>query len=71
MAWSTSQGNRGYIFLISAMKVIYLVVTSAYCISFIACFLTGLINSLTWTWNCDNTYTCKNSDGNNVTKGEV
>jgi hypothetical protein len=43
MAWSTSQGNRGYIFLISAMKVIYLVVTSAYCISFIACFLTGLI----------------------------
>lgn len=43
MAWSTSLGNRGYIFLISAMKVIYLVVTSAYCISFIACFLTGLI----------------------------
>ena len=42
MAWSTSLGNRGYIFLISAMKVIYLVVTSAYCISFIACFLTGL-----------------------------
>ena len=43
MAWSTSQGNRGYIFLISAMKVIYLVVTSAYCISFVASFLTGLV----------------------------
>ena len=43
MAWSTSQGNRGYIFLISAMQVIYLVVTSAYCISFVASFLTGLV----------------------------
>jgi hypothetical protein len=56
MAWSTSLENRGYIFLISAMKVIYLVVTSAYCISFIACFLTGLIQ-LTWTpfKNCNDT----------------
>ena len=44
MAWSTSQGNRGYIFLISAMKVIYLVVTSAYCISWSAVFLTSMIS---------------------------
>ena len=43
MAWSTSQGNRGYIFLISAMKIAYLCVTSAYCISFIACYLTSLL----------------------------
>lgn len=43
MAWSTSNGNRGYIFLISAMKVIYLVTTSAYCISFVACFFTGIV----------------------------
>lgn len=43
MAWSTSSGNRGYIFLISAMKVIYLCVTSSYCFSFIASFLTGIV----------------------------
>lgn len=43
MAWSTSNGNRGYIFLISAMKAIYLVATSAYCISFIASFITSLV----------------------------
>ena len=43
MAWSSSQGNRGYIFLISAMKIAYLSVTSAYCISFIACYLTSLV----------------------------
>ena len=62
MAWSTSLGNRGYIFLISAMKVIYLVVTSAYCISFIACFLTGLIQ-LIWTPpECTATKPCNHSD---------
>ena len=36
MAYNTSHGNRGYIFLISAMKVAYLCMTSAYCLSFIA-----------------------------------
>jgi hypothetical protein len=46
MAWSTSSNNRGYIFLISAMKVIYLVITSAYCISFIACYFTSIIQCL-------------------------
>lgn len=46
MAWSTSNGNRGYIFLISAMKVVYLVATSAYCISFCASFLAGWIQCL-------------------------
>jgi hypothetical protein len=52
MAWSTSNGNRGYIFLISAMKTIYLVATSAYCISFIASYLTALIQwwFLTNSW---------------------
>jgi len=48
MAWSTSSGNRGYIFLISAMKVIYLCVTSSYCISFIATFLTGIVQAFIW-----------------------
>ena len=46
MAWSTSSNNRGYIFLISAMKVIYLVITSAYCISFIACYFTSIIQCI-------------------------
>lgn len=46
MAWSTSSGNRGYIFLISAMKVIYLVATSAYCISFVASFFAGIVHML-------------------------
>lgn len=48
MAWSTSAGNRGYIFLISAMKVIYLCVTSSYCFSFIASFLTGIVQYIIW-----------------------
>lgn len=46
MAWSTSSNNRGYIFLISAMKVIYLVITSAYCISFIAIYFTSIVQCL-------------------------
>ena len=58
MAWSTSQGNRGYIFLISAMKVIYLVVTSAYCISFSAVFLTSMISCHIFKWDCINGYEC-------------
>ena len=32
VAYSISKGNRGYIFLISIMKVVYLVVTCAYCL---------------------------------------
>jgi hypothetical protein len=62
MAWSTSSGNRGYIFLISAMKVIYLCVTSSYCISFIATFLTGVVQAFIWHskfQGCDQTtHTC-------------
>ncbi len=43
VAYSISKGNRGYIFLISLMKVIYLVVTCAYCLQFIANYLTVLV----------------------------
>lgn len=43
VAYSISKGNRGYIFLISLMKVIYLVITCAYCLQFIANYLTVLV----------------------------
>lgn len=67
MAWSTSAGNRGYIFLISAMKVIYLCVTSSYCFSFIASFLTGLVQMVIFHGKfngCNFTdITCPSSNG--------
>jgi len=40
VAYSISKGNRGYIFLVSLMKVVYLVTTCAYCLQFIANYLT-------------------------------
>jgi hypothetical protein len=40
VAYWISKGNRGYIFLISLMKVVYLVTTCAYCLQFIANYLT-------------------------------
>ena len=43
VAYSISKGNRGYIFLISIMKVVYLVVTCAYCLQFISNYLTVLV----------------------------
>lgn len=43
VAYNISKGNRGYIFLISLMKVIYLVITCAYCLQFIANYLTVLV----------------------------
>ena len=43
MAYHISNGNRGYIFLISAMKVAYLCMTSSYCLSFIASYFTAFI----------------------------
>jgi len=43
VAYSISKGNRGYIFLISLMKVVYLVITCAYCLQFICNYLTVLV----------------------------
>ena len=43
VAYSISRGNRGYIFLISAMKAIYLAVTASFCLEFCASYLTTLI----------------------------
>lgn len=40
VAYWISKGNRGYIFLISLMKVVYLVTTCAYCLQFVANYLT-------------------------------
>ena len=42
VAYTISKGNRGYIFLISVMKSVYLIITSAYCFQFIANYLTVL-----------------------------
>ena len=43
VAYSISRGNRGYIFLISAMKAIYLAITTSFCLEFCASYLTTLI----------------------------
>jgi len=43
VAYSISKGNRGYIFLISAMKTAYLVTTAAYCLSFCANYLCSIL----------------------------
>lgn len=42
MAYNISNSNRGYIFLISAAKAIFLVVTAAYAINYCANYLTEL-----------------------------
>ena len=47
VAYSISRGNRGYIFLISAMKAIYLAVTASFCLEFCASYLTTLIGVAT------------------------
>ena len=46
MAYWISKGNRGYIFLISIMKVVYLVTCCAYCLQFIANYATVLTEVL-------------------------
>ena len=47
VAYSISRGNRGYIFLISAMKAIYLAITASFCLEFCASYLTTLIGVYT------------------------
>lgn len=46
VAYWISKGNRGYIFLISIMKVVYLVTCCAYCMQFIANYATVLTEVL-------------------------
>ena len=46
VAYSISRGNRGYIFLISAMKAIYLGITASFCLEFCASYLTTIIQFL-------------------------
>ena len=46
VAYSISRGNRGYIFLISAMKAIYLGITASFCLEFCASYLTTIIQVL-------------------------
>ena len=43
VAYSISRGNRGYIFLISAMKAIYLGITASFCLEFCASYLTTIL----------------------------
>lgn len=42
MAYWISKGNRGYIFLISILKLVYLITTCAYCFQYIANYMTSL-----------------------------
>ena len=42
VAYWVSKGNRGYIYLISVMKVVYLVTVAGYCLQFVANYLTVL-----------------------------
>ena len=42
VAYWISKGNRGYIFLISILKLIYLITTCAYCFQYIANYMTSL-----------------------------
>ena len=42
VAYWVSKGNRGYIYLISLMKVVYCVIVAAYCLQFVANYLTVL-----------------------------
>lgn len=53
VAYWISKGNRGYIFLISLMKVIYLVTACAYCMQFIANYLTVITEVLLGYANVD------------------
>ena len=46
VAYSISRGNRGYIFLISAMKAIYLGITASFCLEFCASYLTTIFQML-------------------------
>ena len=46
VAYSISRGNRGYIFLISAMKAIYLGITASFCLEFCASYLTTILEML-------------------------
>lgn len=46
MAYWISKGNRGYIFLISLMKVIYIAIACAYCLQFIANYMTVITEVL-------------------------
>ena len=46
VAYSISRGNRGYIFLISAMKAIYLAITASFCLEFCASYLTTIIGAV-------------------------
>lgn len=46
VAYWISKGNRGYIFLISLMKTVYLVTTCAYCLQFIGNYLAVLTQLL-------------------------
>ena len=46
VAYSISRGNRGYIFLISAMKAIYLGITASFCLEFCASYMTTIIQML-------------------------
>ena len=48
VAYSISRGNRGYIFLISAMKAIYLAITASFCLEFCASYLTTILGVV---WN--------------------
>ena len=49
VAYSISRGNRGYIFLISAMKAIYLGITASFCLEFCASYMTTLIQMMLMT----------------------
>ena len=42
VAYNISNSNRGYIFLISAAKFIFLAITAAFAINYCACYLTQL-----------------------------
>lgn len=46
VAYSISRGNRGYIFLISAMKAIYLGITASFCLEFSASYFTTILQMM-------------------------